>query len=108
MINEATERRVWKPWWETLIVKLLGRKIGYVAMKRRLEAMWSNKGSVDVIDLGAWEPNFNPLITTTDKIIAWLRLLRFPIELYDRTVLRNIRNIIRRTTKVDKKYHGSV
>ncbi|QHO28903.1 uncharacterized protein LOC127740571 [Arachis duranensis] len=52
VISEETERKLWKSWWNTLIVKLLGRKVGYAEMKRRLEIMWSNKGSLDVIDLG--------------------------------------------------------
>ncbi|RYR50385.1 hypothetical protein Ahy_A07g036980 [Arachis hypogaea] len=45
VISEETERKLWKSWWNTLIVKLLGRKVGYAEMKRRLEIMWSNKGS---------------------------------------------------------------
>ncbi|KAL4329989.1 hypothetical protein AHAS_Ahas13G0355200 [Arachis hypogaea] len=48
VISESIERKLWKPWW--VIVKLLGRRIGYAAMKRRLENMWSKKGSIDVID----------------------------------------------------------
>ncbi|KAL4365378.1 hypothetical protein AHAS_Ahas07G0100100 [Arachis hypogaea] len=50
-INETTIRKLWKLWWNSLIVKLVGRKIGYSVMKR-LENMWSGKGSIDVIDLG--------------------------------------------------------
>ncbi|XP_057746093.1 uncharacterized protein LOC130965342 [Arachis stenosperma] len=134
IINETTERRLWKPWWNTLIVKLLGRKVGYAAMKRRLETMWGRKGCIDVIDLGQeyylvkfysmedfdfallegpwkiydhyltvrmWEPNFNPLIASIDKVTAWIRLPGLPIEMYDRMVLRKIENLVGRTIKVD-------
>ncbi|XP_057719866.1 uncharacterized protein LOC130934296 [Arachis stenosperma] len=48
-----------------------------------------------------WEPNFNPLEATIDKVTAWVRLPGLPIELYDRTMLRQIGNLIGRTTKVD-------
>ncbi|XP_015943802.1 uncharacterized protein LOC107468934 [Arachis duranensis] len=40
------------PWWECLIVKLLGRRISLAALTRRLEIMWSRMGSIEVIDLG--------------------------------------------------------
>nr|XP_025611834.1 uncharacterized protein LOC112705203 [Arachis hypogaea] len=40
------------PWWETLIVKLMGHRISLPALTRRLEAMWSRQGSIEVIDLG--------------------------------------------------------
>ncbi|MED6153598.1 hypothetical protein PIB30_103658, partial [Stylosanthes scabra] len=40
VISKEVERKLQKPWWNSLIVKLLGRKMGYAAMKRRLETMW--------------------------------------------------------------------
>ncbi|XP_015958583.1 uncharacterized protein LOC107482567 [Arachis duranensis] len=52
VIGEGVKRELRKNWWETLIVKLLGRKISLVALKRRLEVMWGKNGSIDVIDLG--------------------------------------------------------
>ncbi|XP_052117761.1 uncharacterized protein LOC127747666 [Arachis duranensis] len=52
VISEKIERELWKPWWRSLIVKLLGRKISYAVMKRRLEIMWGRFGGIDVIDLG--------------------------------------------------------
>nr|XP_025702526.1 uncharacterized protein LOC112803232 [Arachis hypogaea] len=48
-----------------------------------------------------WEPNFNPLRATIDKITTWVRLSGLSIELYDRTILRRIGNLIGRTEKVD-------
>ncbi|XP_016206182.1 uncharacterized protein LOC107646513 [Arachis ipaensis] len=132
VISNAIERDLWKPWLNTLIAKLMGRRVGYAAIKRRLETMWSK--TVDVIDLSndfylvkfyasedfdfalmdgpwkvydhyltvrLWEPNFNPLRATIDKITAWVRLPDLPIELYDRTILRRIGNLIGRMVKVD-------
>ncbi|RYR05702.1 hypothetical protein Ahy_B06g085537 [Arachis hypogaea] len=52
VIGEEVKRELRKEWWDTLIVKLLGRKISLLAMKRRLEVMWGKRGSIDVIDLG--------------------------------------------------------
>nr|XP_025616677.1 uncharacterized protein LOC112708979 [Arachis hypogaea] len=57
-----------------------------------------------------WEPNFNPLLVTIDKITAWVRLPGLPIELYDRSILRKIGELIGRVVKVDtnteKMYRG--
>ncbi|XP_057723606.1 uncharacterized protein LOC130939520 [Arachis stenosperma] len=51
-INEAAMKELRYPWWDTLIVKLLGRRIFLLALTRRLEAMWEKMGSIEVIDLG--------------------------------------------------------
>ncbi|MED6161452.1 hypothetical protein PIB30_060845 [Stylosanthes scabra] len=51
LISKKKEKKLWKPWKNTLIVKLLGRRVGYAAIKRRLELMWQERGSTDVIDL---------------------------------------------------------
>ncbi|XP_057730252.1 uncharacterized protein LOC130945560 [Arachis stenosperma] len=52
VINEEAKKELWKPWWRSLIVKIMGRKVGYVTMKRRIENMWGRLGELDVIDLG--------------------------------------------------------
>ncbi|RYR46194.1 hypothetical protein Ahy_A07g031954 [Arachis hypogaea] len=52
IIGERTKRELRKVWWDSLVVKLLGRKISLLALRRRLEIMWGKSGSLDVIDLG--------------------------------------------------------
>ena len=37
---------------DSLTVKLLGRKISYLVLKKKLDAMWARKGSINVVDLG--------------------------------------------------------
>ncbi|XP_052113885.1 uncharacterized protein LOC127744992 [Arachis duranensis] len=51
-INEAAMKKWRSPWWDTLIVKLLGRRISLTALTRRLETMWGKMESLEVIDLG--------------------------------------------------------
>ncbi|KAL4374795.1 hypothetical protein AHAS_Ahas05G0217500 [Arachis hypogaea] len=48
-----------------------------------------------------WEPNFNPLMTTIDKITAWVRLSRLLIELYSEKILRKIGDLVGKTCKID-------
>lgn len=46
------EDRICKSWRKWLIVKLLGRKIGYKAIENRLQQMWVRKGALSLVDLG--------------------------------------------------------
>ncbi|RYR28542.1 hypothetical protein Ahy_B01g052685 [Arachis hypogaea] len=39
-VNEAAMKSLRMPWWKTLIVKLMGRRISLPVLTRRLEAMW--------------------------------------------------------------------
>ncbi|QHO31323.1 hypothetical protein S83_026012 [Arachis hypogaea] len=52
VIGEHIKRELRKEWWESLIVKLMGRRISLMVMRRRLETMWEKHGSLEVIDLG--------------------------------------------------------
>ncbi|XLR08093.1 hypothetical protein S83_036031 [Arachis hypogaea] len=52
IINDAGLKSLRHQWWDTLIVKLLGRKISLPVLSRRLEAMWGKQGSIEVMDLG--------------------------------------------------------
>ncbi|KAL4285777.1 hypothetical protein AHAS_Ahas19G0020100 [Arachis hypogaea] len=52
VISKSLKKEICKEWWESIIVKLLGRRISLLALKRRLETMWGKNGSIDVIDLG--------------------------------------------------------
>ncbi|XP_057730120.1 uncharacterized protein LOC130945416 [Arachis stenosperma] len=82
------------PWWEMLIVKLMGRRISLSTLTRRLEAMWSRQGSIE-------KPDFNSEKAEIDKIAAWVRLLGLAIEYYEEQMLRRIGNIIGRTLRVN-------
>ncbi|RYQ84867.1 hypothetical protein Ahy_B10g104363 [Arachis hypogaea] len=56
VLNDAAIKSLRNPWWECLIVKLLGRRISLAALTRKLEIMWSRMGSIEVIDLAAIIP----------------------------------------------------
>ncbi|XP_058783386.1 uncharacterized protein LOC131658066 [Vicia villosa] len=51
-LSKQEERRIQRPWRRGVIVKLLGRKIGYKALENRLKQMWVRKGIIRIIDLG--------------------------------------------------------
>ncbi|XP_016173927.1 uncharacterized protein LOC107616489 [Arachis ipaensis] len=133
-LTEKSMKSLRNPWWECLIVKLLGRRISLAVLTRKLEALWSKMGSIDVINIGNdffivrfflqedldfaltggpwkifyhylsirfWQPDFNPLEVTIDRIAAWVRLPGLAIEYYDEDMLKRIENIVGRTMRVD-------
>ncbi|XP_052111479.1 uncharacterized protein LOC127742780 [Arachis duranensis] len=103
ILNEAALKALRHPWWDTLIVKLLGRKISLPVLSRRLEIMWEKQRSIEVINIAIrpWKPNFNPIEATVDTIATWVRLLGLAIEYYDEEILKKIGNVIGQTMKVD-------
>lgn len=40
------------PWGDSLIIKLLGKNIGYTQMNSRLSALWKLNGGFDLMDVG--------------------------------------------------------
>ncbi|XP_058760028.1 uncharacterized protein LOC131633324 [Vicia villosa] len=51
ILSKYEENRIQRPWIRGVIVKLLGRKIGYKALETRLKQMWVRKGIINIIDL---------------------------------------------------------
>ncbi|KAK2359196.1 zinc ion binding / nucleic acid binding protein [Trifolium repens] len=52
ILSEREESRIQRPWRQGLIVKLMGRRIGYKALETRLKQIWVRKGVISIIDLG--------------------------------------------------------
>ncbi|XP_072060392.1 uncharacterized protein [Arachis hypogaea] len=52
IINKVEQKMLNKFWSHTLIVKLLGRRIGYGVLKKRLDSLWSKEGTINLIDVG--------------------------------------------------------
>ncbi|KAJ4835907.1 hypothetical protein Tsubulata_006170 [Turnera subulata] len=55
VLSDDFKRRLEKPWEKAIIVKLLGREIGYRALQIKIQAMWKPTGPFCIIDL---EGNF--------------------------------------------------
>ncbi|XP_058746880.1 uncharacterized protein LOC131619849 [Vicia villosa] len=51
-LSKYEEKRIQRPWRRGVIVKLLGRKIGYKALEARLRQMWVRRGMISIVDLG--------------------------------------------------------
>ncbi|KAG5245718.1 receptor protein [Salix suchowensis] len=51
-ISSEEKKRIWAPWQQTLIIKLMGRKVGYMFFMQRLRNMWKLRGDFTLTDLG--------------------------------------------------------
>ena len=50
-LNSPRKKKSGWPWKKALIIRLLGRKIGFRALKPRLNKMWVKDGILDIINL---------------------------------------------------------
>ncbi|KDO37533.1 hypothetical protein CISIN_1g048335mg, partial [Citrus sinensis] len=97
--SQKVHEQLIKPWQSTVVVKFLGRMIGYKALCSLLEILWPNIGGYSIIDLDngyflvkfrkegpwlvsghflivqLWSPHFDSSNEKIDKIIAWIRFL---------------------------------
>ncbi|KAK2384311.1 zinc ion binding / nucleic acid binding protein [Trifolium repens] len=79
VLSKAEEKRIHKPWKRGVIVKLLGRRIGYKALETRLKQMWVKKGIINIIDLG----NDYYLVTFSHDFDHGTALMNGPWFIYD-------------------------
>lgn len=49
----------------------------------------------------SWSPKFRPSSTTIDKAALWVRIPDCPMELYNETGMKEIRDFISKTLKID-------
>ncbi|KAK4259260.1 hypothetical protein QN277_005608 [Acacia crassicarpa] len=49
--EEKERERLLKPFWRSLVVKLLGRQLSYGFMVKKLSQLWARKGCIDVFDM---------------------------------------------------------
>ncbi|XP_031131806.1 uncharacterized protein LOC116033187 [Ipomoea triloba] len=50
-VTKEEKARLRRPWRRSLIIKLLGKQIGYNFLLRRLQTMWKPEGNMEIIDL---------------------------------------------------------
>ncbi|XP_031131731.1 uncharacterized protein LOC116033116 [Ipomoea triloba] len=50
-LSAKEKNRICEPWRQTLIIKVMGRRVGYAYLLRRLNTMWRPKGRMELIAL---------------------------------------------------------
>ncbi|OMP01262.1 hypothetical protein CCACVL1_03127 [Corchorus capsularis] len=95
-------------WRNCLIVKLLGRNIGYKTLQVKVTSLWKPRGHLELIELG--EGYFVAKFSLEEDLQfalaeAWVRFPELPTEYYDERFLLALGNTIGRAIKVDKTTH---
>ncbi|XP_058776020.1 uncharacterized protein LOC131650323 [Vicia villosa] len=52
ILSEKAKERIAGPWRKGVIVKMLGKRIGYKALENRLNQMWARHENLSIVDLG--------------------------------------------------------
>ncbi|XP_016178548.1 uncharacterized protein LOC107621002 [Arachis ipaensis] len=116
VLEDASDRRTdvskkefedWcRPWKSTLVVKVLGKRVGLAFMEQRLQRDWVRKGSLDggghYLIVQRWRPFFLTSEHRVRKIAAWVRIPNLPIELYNQRFLWRVGSAIGQMIKIDR------
>ena len=51
-LSKETKRRIRGPWSRAIIVKLVGRSVGFTYLKSKLSQLWRPSARMDCVDLG--------------------------------------------------------
>ncbi|KDO37714.1 hypothetical protein CISIN_1g043897mg [Citrus sinensis] len=68
--------RLVEPWEHSVVVKTLGRNLGYRALSSRLNKVWSST------TVQKWTPDFEVVNNKIDRIVAWIYLSEMNIHFY--------------------------
>ncbi|XP_028111147.1 uncharacterized protein LOC114309572 [Camellia sinensis] len=98
--------KIRKPWENALIVRLLGKNIGYNMLCSREDCTKVfTEGPWVIMDhyltVRRWEPNFKPSEAFETTTAVWVRFPELPIEYYQEKVLFAIAKSIGKPLKID-------
>jgi hypothetical protein len=51
-LSAEEKKRIRSPWRQTLIVKVMGRRVGYMYLIKRLKTLWKIQTDLELVDLG--------------------------------------------------------
>ncbi|KAH9735625.1 reverse transcriptase domain-containing protein [Citrus sinensis] len=118
------QEKLIQPWKNSVVVKLLGRTIGYKALCARLASMWKPSMGYSVIDLennyflvrfrnagdaldaltrGPWII----LVTDFEYVNVWIRLPGLGLHLYHQKTLNKIGQLVGEVIKLDDNIESS-
>lgn len=91
---------LWEPWKDVVLVKLLGKQVGYFTMRDRLHATMR-----DLVDVGHGfymvKFDFVASEVKIDHSMVWIRFPSLGMELYDEDVLLALATTVGKPVKVD-------
>ncbi|KAL7219922.1 hypothetical protein ACSBR2_012894 [Camellia fascicularis] len=103
-IPSALLKKVRKPWKKCLIVRLLGKTVGYKLFMLKMSKIWGLQVDFEALDIGNafFNVKFDMIEDyTKDTTAIWVRFPNLPIEYYNEKVLFHIAKALGVPLKVD-------
>uniref|UniRef100_A0A0R0F7B8 DUF4283 domain-containing protein n=1 Tax=Glycine max TaxID=3847 RepID=A0A0R0F7B8_SOYBN len=122
-IDDSIYEGLCAPWEDTLLIKLLGKTVGYHFLKEKLVRLWKLSSYFDIFDIGNGyymlkfsdeddkkkvmeERDMDDLQSLLndakiDKTLVWIRFLWLNSLYYDEIILLALTIVVGRPTKVD-------
>ncbi|PHU15780.1 hypothetical protein BC332_16985 [Capsicum chinense] len=107
-ITAADKSRLYSPWRNSLIIKVVGRKLGHQLLKSKLQNLWKSSEELPLMNLGhdyfliKFTQEQNLLHALDDSPCAiWVCLPELPTEFYDMEILQRIGGKIGTLLKMD-------
>ena len=108
-LDKKVMERICVPWKDALVVKLLGKDIGFLTMRDQLKKLWNPIGGFDIIDMEedhlsvveggpqmlfdhylsaqTWSIDFVASSAKVQKTMVWIRFPDLNVAYYDEDVL---------------------
>ncbi|XP_060182372.1 uncharacterized protein LOC132612043 [Lycium barbarum] len=103
-VDEKFKQKIAKPWKQSVVVKMLGKEIGFLKCREKAGKQRKPKKGWKVIDLERnyylvqFDSKDNYMHVSLDR--PWI-VLGLPVHLYHKKVLRALRNKIGRLVKIN-------
>ncbi|KAH9782115.1 DUF4283 domain-containing protein [Citrus sinensis] len=100
--SDRIHAKLSEPWKHSVVVKLLGRNIGYKTLCTRLHALWRT-----TMTYSPWSPSFDFTKTVLNQVIVWIRLPGLAVHLYNHKVLQKLGQMVGTVIKIDSNIASS-
>ncbi|XP_052287236.1 uncharacterized protein LOC127898791 [Citrus sinensis] len=100
--SDRVHAKLSEPWKHSVVVKLLGRNIGYKTLCTRLHALWRT-----TMTYSPWSPSFDFTKTVLDQVTVWIRLPGLAVHLYNQKVLQKLGQMVGTVIKIDSNIASS-
>ncbi|KAJ4848185.1 hypothetical protein Tsubulata_002980 [Turnera subulata] len=125
-LSEAFKSWLRKPWENAVVVKLIGKSIGFRVLKSKIQTLWKPKSPFRRIDLEngfyivrfkdpvdmmvvllggpwmPWTPEFRAMEGAIEKATVWVRFMGVPIEWYHTQILQGMGSMVGQFLKTDE------
>ncbi|XP_071920772.1 uncharacterized protein [Coffea arabica] len=122
--------KFWRPWRRSLLIKVLGRRVGFKVLKNWLREVWAFQEDFELLDLengfflsrfrnkadyqerpwtvqghyitiNKWRPEFRPTNADIKATLVWVRLPGLLVKYYGEAFLLRTGNALEKAIKVD-------